>query len=285
MFMKTPRFYCWLFLAILLNSIAVSAQTVTTSSLPNGIATLPYPTVTFTATGGVPPYTWSATGLPPGMNLSPIGILSGIPTTAGTFTIILTVTDSSGKASPSASLATTISPAPTAPNYNALMWNYTQGTDLGTGFNVWRSPVTGGPYTLQNPTPLPLASLIFIDSTGTPGNMYYYVVTAVDANGLESVYSTEAAAVMVGAPQPQPPSSLGVIQIAQGNIIPKPLQITVTPANCKSQPPPVGITTSAVPVGGCQLMANGGFILYVPGISGVSPIQPNAPILLGSTHN
>ena len=45
-----------------------------------------YPTVTLTATGGKKPYTWSAIGLAPGLVLSPAGVLSGTPTTAGAYT-------------------------------------------------------------------------------------------------------------------------------------------------------------------------------------------------------
>ena len=50
---------------------------------------------TFTATGGAAPYTWAGTGLPPGLGLYPkLGIMSGTPTTVGTYNITLTVRDS-----------------------------------------------------------------------------------------------------------------------------------------------------------------------------------------------
>jgi len=68
--------------------------------------------LTLTATGGTPPYTWSATGLPPGLSISSGGVISGTPTTAGTYSVTATATDS---ASPAASGSTgftwTISPA------------------------------------------------------------------------------------------------------------------------------------------------------------------------------
>ncbi len=50
---------------------------------------------TLTATGGIAPYTWSLAGgiLPPGLTLSPAGVLSGTPSTAGSFPVTLSVTD------------------------------------------------------------------------------------------------------------------------------------------------------------------------------------------------
>jgi hypothetical protein len=47
-----------------------------------------------TSTFFVPPFTWYATGLPPGLNLSSNGQLSGTPTQSGNFVFTLTVTDS-----------------------------------------------------------------------------------------------------------------------------------------------------------------------------------------------
>jgi uncharacterized protein (TIGR03437 family) len=46
------------------------------------------------ATGGLSPYTWSPAGpLPPGLNLSPAGVLSGAPSQAGNLVIPVQVTD------------------------------------------------------------------------------------------------------------------------------------------------------------------------------------------------
>jgi hypothetical protein len=70
-------------------------------------------TTTFQATGGTSPYTWS--GQPPaGLTLRPSGLLLGAPTTLGTRTFTVTVTDATGTAATGTfSLTVTNSPAPT----------------------------------------------------------------------------------------------------------------------------------------------------------------------------
>jgi hypothetical protein len=78
-------------------SLQIACQTITVgpSTLAPGIAGTPYGPVTFTETGGVPPITFSETGLPTGIGMSfAAGVLSGTPTTAESFPITVTATDS-----------------------------------------------------------------------------------------------------------------------------------------------------------------------------------------------
>jgi hypothetical protein len=74
----------------------------------------------------------------------------------------------------------------------ALTWS-DSSTGLA-GFNVYRSAVSGGPYSAINSGLDSTAS--YTDSTVTAGQTYYYVVTAVDGTGTESAYSNEAAATV-----------------------------------------------------------------------------------------
>jgi Putative Ig domain len=60
------------------------------------------------ASGGTSPYTWSATGLPPGLSISSSGLISGTPTTAGSYSVTATAHDATG-ATGSASFSWTIS--------------------------------------------------------------------------------------------------------------------------------------------------------------------------------
>lgn len=76
----------------------VPPVTITTPSpaLPEGGSGSSY-AQTFSAAGGVPPYTWSSTGtLPPGVTLGQDGLLSGIPTAGGTFNFTVKATDALG---------------------------------------------------------------------------------------------------------------------------------------------------------------------------------------------
>jgi Putative Ig domain/Galactose oxidase, central domain len=70
---------------------------------------------TLTATGGVQPYKWSASGLPSGLSVNASnGELTGTPTSAGTFTVVVTVTDSGTPtvASPSSNYTIVINDPP-----------------------------------------------------------------------------------------------------------------------------------------------------------------------------
>ncbi|WP_316765939.1 putative Ig domain-containing protein [Pedobacter frigiditerrae] len=70
-----------------------------TSPLADGTVGITYATQTILpATGGTGPYTYSALNLPPGLSFNPATReITGTPTTAGTYAIPVTVTDSEGR--------------------------------------------------------------------------------------------------------------------------------------------------------------------------------------------
>lgn len=76
-------------------TISVTVPAITTNSpLLQGTVGLNY-SQTLTATGGALPYTWvvSSGSLPPGLMLSPSGVISGIPTAAGAANFSVKLTD------------------------------------------------------------------------------------------------------------------------------------------------------------------------------------------------
>ena len=68
--------------------------------LPGGTRGVFYSS-TFVVTGGQPPYAFSLApgsgGLPPGLNLSPAGVLSGVPISVGVFDVVVRINDSSAR--------------------------------------------------------------------------------------------------------------------------------------------------------------------------------------------
>ncbi len=74
----------------------------------------------------------------------------------------------------------------------ALTWN--ASTSTVSGYNVYRSTVSGTGYTRISS--LLGAVLSYTDSNVLNGTTYFYVTTAVDAAGVESTFSNEASAVI-----------------------------------------------------------------------------------------
>jgi carboxypeptidase family protein/fibronectin type III domain protein len=72
----------------------------------------------------------------------------------------------------------------------ALSWN--SSTSAVVGYNVYRSIVSGNQYGRVNSALI--GSLSFTDSGLQSGSTYYYVTTAVDANGNESTFSNQVTA-------------------------------------------------------------------------------------------
>jgi hypothetical protein len=110
---------------------SVAPVSIATTSLPGGTVSTSYST-SLSAAGGTSPYTWSlASGaLPPGLGLNNMGAISGTPATAGQFSFVARVTDSSPTQQVStASLAITVSnPVSNTPTTSTT---YTSRTDLG----------------------------------------------------------------------------------------------------------------------------------------------------------
>jgi len=72
--------------------------------------------------------------------------------------------------------------------------NWTASTSAVIGYNAYRSATSGGPYTRLNATLVTLTS--YTDSTVQSSQTYFYVVTAVDANNVESVFSNMVSATI-----------------------------------------------------------------------------------------
>jgi hypothetical protein len=83
----------------------------------------------------------------------------------------------------------TLSGTGVQPVTHSVTLTWTASTSVVSGYNVYRSSVSGGPYTKLNSAPV--APTTYVDSTVQASTTYFYVVTSVDASNVESAYSTE----------------------------------------------------------------------------------------------
>jgi fibronectin type 3 domain-containing protein len=92
----------------------------------------------------------------------------------------------------STTAAPTPTPTPTPqPSSHSVdvMWDPSPSSNL-QGYKVYRSQVSGGPYSSISGT-LSTSTSQFADTTVFSGQQYFYVVTSIDVNGLESAASSE----------------------------------------------------------------------------------------------
>ena len=130
---------------------------------------------------------YKATGLPPGLSISSSGLISGTPTSAGTYNVTVTATDGSG-ASGSTSFSWTVSPgtggavtvanpgAQTGAVGTAISGLQIQGTDSTSGQSLTYS-ATGLPAGLS------ISSSGLITGTPTTAGSSTVTVTATDGTG------------------------------------------------------------------------------------------------------
>jgi hypothetical protein len=115
------------------------------------------------------------------------------PASAATVSGTVTVTSSATNSPISISLSGTGTQAVA----HSVTLTWTASTSTVVGYNVYRSTVSGGPYTLITSSTVP--GTTYTDNGVQAGVTYFYVVTAVDSNGNESAFSNEAS-VMVPTP-------------------------------------------------------------------------------------
>jgi hypothetical protein len=135
----------------------------------------------YSMTGGSAPVTLS-----PSQNLTLI--IRFNPTSAGTVNGSLSIASNATGSPALLSLSGTgVTPAQ---HSVALTWN--ASTSAVSGYNVYRSTVSGSNYTKMNSSLV--VGLSYSDATVQNSTTYYYVTTAVDSSGVESAYSNQVTA-------------------------------------------------------------------------------------------
>ncbi|WP_410816491.1 putative Ig domain-containing protein [Micromonospora sp. 050-3] len=181
---------------------------------PAGEVSVPYSNQ-LTVIGGTAPFAWSisAGSLPPGVNLNAsTGLLSGTPTTAGTFGFTVRVLDASGQAATQA-LSIVIAPLPTLTfppppqGQVGIAYNTQLTVNGGTGPFVWSVSAGSLPpgVTLN-------ASTGLLSGTPTLGGNYSFTVRVVDTFGQAAIRTVSlgiTASPTLTFPPP-PPGQVGI---------------------------------------------------------------------------
>ena len=167
-------------------STSSASQNVTITNTGNSNVTISQITLSgsgYSMTGGSAPVTLS-----PSQNLTLSVQFS--PTVAGSVTgTISIVSNASGSPATVALSGTGV-----ASIQHSVDLTWTASTSTVSGYNVYRSTVSGSSYTKINSSLV--TALNYTDSTVQNGTTYYYVTTAVDSSGTESAYSNVASAII-----------------------------------------------------------------------------------------
>lgn len=171
-------------------SVAAGAngtQTITLSNSGSAAVTISQGSVTgagFSASGLTFPMTVAA-----GASVS--FTVNFAPTAAGAVSGSVTVTSNT----PNSPTLIALSGTGTAAVVHSVTLTWVASTSSTVvGYNVYRGSVSGGPYTMLNSTTS--SGLSYTDMTVSSSQTYYYIVTAVDASGHESIGSNEVAVII-----------------------------------------------------------------------------------------
>jgi hypothetical protein len=163
--------------------------TISPTTLPIATAKDAYGPITFTATGGFGSYTFSVltgTKLPPGLTLTSAGVLSGTPTTAGTYTFTIDATDKTQNSlsgsqtyTMTVNKAITIAPAtlPIATVTNAYKEQLKVAGGSGTGYTFALASSS------SLPAGLTMNSAGLITGTPTASGKFTFTIIATDSIG------------------------------------------------------------------------------------------------------
>jgi hypothetical protein len=182
---------------------------IVTTSLPGGIVSTAY-SQTLGATGGTTPYTWSvSTGaLPPGLSLSAAGVITGTPSTAGTFNFNVKATDSSSPGQ-TATAPLSIQINPTKPPVSIITALLGPGT-VGMAYSQTLA-ATGGttPYTWSVPPGtlppgLSLSTAGVITGTPTTAGTFDFTVKVSDSSSPAQTATASLSIQVTAATGPSP---------------------------------------------------------------------------------
>jgi hypothetical protein len=182
-------------------SITITGLTITTLYLPSGLVGTAY-SQTLAAIGGITPFTWTLTAgaLPAGLTLSSSGTISGTPTTAGTASFTVKVTDSS-----TPKPQTVSQPLSIAIIGLTITTKWLPNGIVGTAYSQTLAAIGGiTPFTWTLtagalPAGLTLSSSGTISGTPTAAGKANFTVTVTDSSTPTAQTKSQALSIIVNA--------------------------------------------------------------------------------------
>jgi Cep192 domain 4/Abnormal spindle-like microcephaly-assoc'd, ASPM-SPD-2-Hydin/HYDIN/CFA65/VesB-like, Ig-like domain len=180
--------------------LGVSPASLSFGSVATGTSSSNTVTLTNTGNANVSLSSDSVTGT--GFSVSGLGLpLTLTPGQSTSFSVSFAPT-ATGSVSGSVSIVSNASNSPLAiplsgsgtSTAHSVTLSWTPSSSTFGGFNVYRSTVSGGPYTKLDASLITTES--YTDTNVTAGQSYYYVATEVDASGNESAYSAQVSATI-----------------------------------------------------------------------------------------
>gem|GEM_PF-1417601 len=277
-------------------NLTVNAASPVITSSTTATATVGQP-FSYTITSNPTATSFTASGLPAGLSLSG-AVVSGIPTTSGSFSVTLSATNSTGQTG-TATLSLTISNAvpmlpaaptnltPTAVSSSQINLSWTASTTSGVTYSVFRSMTAGfTPSQANQVSGAPnLTTTTFSDTGLTANTLYFYIVEAVSTSGGE----TPSAQASVTTPATSTITSplTEVIAIDAGNLtntppVPTPFVLDTDftgSAGTDTNEQTIKVTAPGAAVQKVYQTAHQGTVTYTIPSSLLTPGQPYTVIL------
>jgi hypothetical protein len=194
------------------NTAPPSALTLSIATLPQGVAGGSY-NGSFSATGGTAPYNWSVVSgqLPPGLSVAATtGVISGIPTSAGSYSFRIKVADSSSLAqSATTTVSVPVIAAPATPTPLTINSSSLPSGAIGSAYSTVLQASGGtAPYTWSVQGGLPVGLSIapatgLISGTPTASVANSFTVTVKDGASPPQRASVKFS-IAIAAPAPAP---------------------------------------------------------------------------------
>jgi hypothetical protein len=231
------------------------AVSIEPAALPSGTVGVAY-SETLTGSGGTPPYTFAVTSgaLPPGVTLTPAGVVAGTPTTAGSYNVTIRGTDvlgCFGTATYVMVIAVAPEPPPSCPVISISPPTLPDGT-VGVAYTQTLTGSGGtGPYSFgvsvgTLPAGLTLSAAGALSGTPTIAGTTDFTILVTDVNGCFA--SVSYSIVVAAAPVSPPTCPVVTISPVPDGTVGVAYSETITGSG-GAEPYTFGVTTGALPAG------------------------------------